>query len=58
MPWNLHEPIRGVYDFKSWGLDIVSFVKQVQEQGLLMVMRPSPFICAGLFIELLHVTKS
>ena len=46
IPWNVHEPSPGKFDF-SHGLDVVSFIKKAQEQNLLVIVRPSPYICAG-----------
>lgn len=43
--WNLHEPQKGVYDFKG-NNDIAAFVKTAQEEGLWVVLRPSPYVCA------------
>lgn len=43
--WNLHEPQHGVYDF-SGNNDIAAFVKIAQEEGLWVVLRPSPYVCA------------
>ncbi len=43
--WNLHEPQQGVYDF-SGNNDIGAFVKIAQEEGLWVVLRPSPYVCA------------
>lgn len=43
--WNLHEPQKGVYDF-SGNNDIAAFVKAAQEEGLWVVLRPSPYVCA------------
>lgn len=43
--WNLHEPQKGVYDF-SGNNDIAAFVKMAQEEGLWVVLRPSPYVCA------------
>ena len=43
--WNLHEPQKGVYDF-SGNNDIAAFVKTAQEEGLWVVLRPSPYVCA------------
>ncbi|MGF2411046.1 glycoside hydrolase family 35 protein [Ferruginibacter sp.] len=43
--WNLHEPQKGVYDFKG-NNDIAAFVKIAQEEGLWVVLRPSPYVCA------------
>ncbi|KAI3758607.1 hypothetical protein L6452_06174 [Arctium lappa] len=41
--WNLHEPQPGQYDFNGRN-DIVSFIKQVHEQGLYVSLRIGPFI--------------
>lgn len=43
--WNVHEPQKGVYDF-SGNHDIAAFVKMAQEEGLWVVLRPSPYVCA------------
>lgn len=43
--WNLHEPQKGKYDF-SGNNDIAAFVKIAQEEGLWVVLRPSPYVCA------------
>lgn len=43
--WNVHEPQKGVYDF-SGNNDISAFVKTAQEEGLWVVLRPSPYVCA------------
>src|SRR6478736_1885725 len=43
--WNLHEPQKGVYDF-SGNNDIAAFVRMAQEEGLWVVLRPSPYVCA------------
>lgn len=45
IPWNLHEKEKGVFDFSGM-LDIVRFVKNAQELGLWVILRPSPYICA------------
>lgn len=45
IPWNLHEPIEGTYDFEGLK-DIEAFVKLAQEIGLLVILRPSVYICA------------
>ncbi|KAI3726563.1 hypothetical protein L1987_66361 [Smallanthus sonchifolius] len=41
--WNLHEPQPGQYDFSGRN-DIVSFIKEVQRQGLYVSLRIGPFI--------------
>ena len=43
--WNLHEPQKGEYDF-SGNNDIAEFVKIAQEEGLWVILRPSPYVCA------------
>ncbi|MBE7173947.1 MAG: beta-galactosidase [Williamsia sp.] len=43
--WNLHEPQKGKFDFAGSN-DIVEFVKIAQEEGLWMILRPSPYVCA------------
>lgn len=45
IPWNLHEPREGVYDFEGMK-DICAFVKQAQTLGLMVILRPSVYICA------------
>lgn len=43
--WNLHEPEKGVFDF-SGNNDIAEFVKEAQQEGLWVILRPSPYVCA------------
>ncbi|MES2649317.1 MAG: beta-galactosidase family protein [Bacteroidota bacterium] len=43
--WNIHEPQKGKYDF-SGNNDIAAFVKIAQEEGLWVILRPSPYVCA------------
>jgi beta-galactosidase len=43
--WNVHEPEKGVFDF-SGNNDIAAFVKMAQQEGLWVVLRPSPYVCA------------
>lgn len=45
VPWNLHEPKPGCFDF-SGNLDIAAFLRIAQDLGLLAIVRPSPYICA------------
>lgn len=47
VPWNLHEPTPGQYDF-SGRLDIVRFIEAAQQEGFLVIVRPPPYICAEL----------
>jgi beta-galactosidase len=43
--WNLHEPQPGVFDF-SGNNDIATFVRMAQEEGLNVIVRPGPYVCA------------
>lgn len=43
--WNAHEPMPGRYDF-SGNNDIAGFIKAAQDEGLWVVLRPSPYVCA------------
>ncbi len=43
--WNLHEPKPGQWDF-SGNLDIVEFCRIAQEEGMWVIVRPGPYVCA------------
>ncbi|XP_022931970.1 beta-galactosidase 15-like [Cucurbita moschata] len=43
--WNAHEPIRRQYDFTA-NLDLIRFLKTIQDQGLYAVLRIGPYVCA------------
>jgi beta-galactosidase len=43
--WNAHEAEKGKYDFTG-NNDIAEFVKIAKEEGLWVVLRPSPYACA------------
>ncbi|KAL2227770.1 beta-galactosidase 15-like [Sesamum indicum] len=43
--WNAHEPLRRQYDFTG-NLDLIRFIKTVQDQGLYAVLRIGPYVCA------------
>jgi beta-galactosidase len=43
--WNVHEPVQGQYDF-SGNNDIAAFIKAAKDEGLWVVLRPSPYACA------------
>ncbi|KAB2614289.1 beta-galactosidase 8-like precursor [Pyrus ussuriensis x Pyrus communis] len=43
--WNLHEAVRGQYDFGG-RKDLVKFVKTVAEAGLYVHLRIGPYVCA------------
>ncbi|KAJ3664493.1 hypothetical protein Zmor_000055 [Zophobas morio] len=52
VPWNLHEPEIGTFDFGkgssdfSQFLDIEKFLRIAQEEDLFAIVRPGPYICA------------
>lgn len=43
--WNLHETSPGVFDF-SGQKDVAEFVREAQQEGLYVVLRPGPYVCA------------
>lgn len=43
--WNVHEPEKGRFDFKG-NADIAKFIKTAQEEGLWVILRPGPYVCA------------
>lgn len=45
VPWNLHEPKSGEFQFKGM-LNIEGFIKLAEELELFVILRPSPYICA------------
>ncbi|CAH1790222.1 unnamed protein product [Owenia fusiformis] len=58
VPWNLHEEVRGEFNFEGM-LDVRKFIQIAQEVGLLVLFRPGPYICGewdfgGLPSWLLH----
>ena len=52
MPWNMHEPRRGEYDFGegqndfSAFLNVTAFVEMAMEEDLFVILRPGPYICS------------
>lgn len=43
--WNVHEPRPGVYDFTGQN-DIAAFIRDAQAEGLNVILRPGPYVCA------------
>ncbi len=43
--WNVHEPTPGVYDF-SGNADLAEFLREAQQEGLYVILRPGPYVCA------------
>ncbi|XP_074535593.1 beta-galactosidase-1-like protein 2 [Halichoeres trimaculatus] len=45
VPWNLHEPERGVFNFED-ELDLEAYLHLAARLGLWVILRPGPYICA------------
>ena len=45
IPWNLHEPEEGVFNFDSYA-DLPGYLDLIAELGLHAIARPAPYICA------------
>ncbi|XP_037530240.1 beta-galactosidase [Nematolebias whitei] len=45
IPWNYHEESPGQYNFTG-DRDVEYFLKLAQDTGLLVILRPGPYICA------------
>ena len=43
--WNWHEAKPGFYDF-SGNRDVAEFVREAQQEGLYVILRPGPYSCA------------
>jgi beta-galactosidase len=43
--WNEHEPMPGVFDF-SGDNDVAEFIREAQQEGLYVILRPGPYSCA------------
>jgi beta-galactosidase len=43
--WNFHETSPGVFDF-SGQKDVAEFVREAQQEGLWVILRPGPYACA------------
>ena len=44
--WNYQEPEEGVYDFSTGNHNLQAFFKIVQEEGMWLIVRPGPYVCA------------
>jgi len=44
--WNYQETEEGVYDFTTGNRNIGQFFKIVQEEGMWVILRPGPYVCA------------
>lgn len=45
IPWNVHEQKEGQFNFTE-GADLKKFIELAQREGLYVIVRPSPYICA------------
>lgn len=43
--WNRHEPSPGRFDFSGEN-DVAAYVRTAQEEGLDVILRPGPYVCA------------
>lgn len=43
--WNVHEPRPGVYDFSGQN-DVAEYIREAQQEGLNVILRPGPYVCA------------
>lgn len=44
IPWNIHEPRKGEFDFEGIN-DFEKFIETATKLGLYVIIRPSPYIC-------------
>jgi beta-galactosidase len=43
--WNVHETSPGTYDFSAQN-DVAEFIREAQQEGLYVLLRPGPYVCA------------
>lgn len=44
--WNYHESSPGVFDFSTGNRDIAAFIRLCKEEGMWVLLRPGPYVCA------------
>jgi len=44
--WNYHEREPGVFDFSTGNRDLAAFLRLVQAEGMYVLFRPGPYVCA------------
>lgn len=44
--WNYHEEQPGKFDFSTENHNITGFIKMAQEEGMWVLLRPGPYVCA------------
>lgn len=43
--WNVHEPRPGIFNFSGQD-DLAEFIREAQQEGLYVILRPGPYVCA------------
>ena len=43
--WNAHEAVPGQYDFSGQN-DVAEFIREAQQEGLYVILRPGPYVCS------------
>lgn len=43
--WNVHEPRPGVFNFSGQN-DLAEYLREAQQEGLYVILRPGPYVCA------------
>jgi len=43
--WNAHEATPGHYDFSGQN-DVAEFIREAQQEGLYVILRPGPYVCS------------
>lgn len=44
--WNYQETTDGKFDFRTTNHDVAKFIKIAQEEGMWVLLRPGPYVCA------------
>ena len=44
--WNYHEESEGRFDFTTGNRDIARFIRIAQDEGMWVLLRPGPYVCA------------
>src|SRR5579859_453067 len=44
--WNYQESSPGVFDFSTGNRDIATFIRLCKEEGMWVLLRPGPYVCA------------
>jgi len=44
--WNHHEVSEGTFDFTTGNRDLAAFARLAQKEGLWVILRPGPYVCA------------